>query len=84
MRSTRKLRLTRRVEEIRAGTLANFAGVSFLDYSSEAVKDAASRRPTLALYNTLLQCVPTVGWTHSPFDKHESYRASFKRSSRPF
>ncbi len=79
VRSKNLLRLTRRLEEIKVGTLARYAGVTFLDYSSATVKDSASTEPTLALYDTLLQCVPAEVWTHSPLDEHESHRAVLER-----
>jgi LmbE family N-acetylglucosaminyl deacetylase len=71
--SDEDMRLVRREEQKKAAVIGNYKALALLDFSSQAVKDAADADLVADIQCLLSQTKPEFVYTHNLADKHETH-----------
>ncbi len=78
--SDEEMRLVRRKEQKKAAVVGEYSGVAMLDYTSAFIKDP-SNKDVVEDITTLLEAArPSVVYTHSLTDKHDTHVAAVLRA----
>lgn len=73
--SDEQMQKVRRVEQKKTAIVGEYGGIIFLNYPSAVVKDPKNPKPTEDVKDLILIAKPTVVYTHSLTDKHDTHVA---------
>lgn len=73
--SDEDMQKVRKIEQKKAAAMGEYSAVAFLDYSSSAVRDPKNQNPKEDIKNLLQIAKPSVVYTHTLADKHDTHVA---------